>query len=65
MRDQKVIPTDKLTLIEQCYGMWADRADIDDNWLAEGRTRWLSTWHRDEWLEDQTLISANKPRDEG
>ena len=26
------------------FGMWAERADIDDEWLARNRARWRSEW---------------------
>lgn len=32
-------------LLLSAFGMWADRADISDDWLAEGREQWRSTWH--------------------
>lgn len=41
-------PTLSLTeqeLLDSVFGMWADRTDIDDNWLEEGRQQWESAWH--------------------
>lgn len=32
-------------LLLSAFGMWADRSDIHDDWLAEGREQWRSTWH--------------------
>jgi prevent-host-death family protein len=29
------------------FGMWAERADIDDEWLARGRARWRSEWQNE------------------
>jgi len=26
------------------FGMWAERADLDEAWLAQGRERWQSRW---------------------
>ena len=51
------MPSEKPVLVEQAYGMWADRIDIDDTWLAEGRKRWWSAWYRNEWSEQDELIS--------
>lgn len=31
-------------LAREAFGMWADRADIDDDWLTRGRARWHSEW---------------------
>jgi prevent-host-death family protein len=30
--------------IDDVFGMWADRADIDEDWLENGRSRWQSDW---------------------
>jgi prevent-host-death family protein len=30
--------------IDDVFGMWADREDIDENWLENGRSRWQSEW---------------------
>lgn len=37
---------EKTTEARVAFGMWADRADIDDEWLAR-RRRWSSTWSED------------------
>ncbi len=29
------------------FGMWAERADIDDEWLARGRARWRNGWRNE------------------
>jgi prevent-host-death family protein len=34
----------KVELTRDAFGLWADRADITDTWLKEGRTRWESDW---------------------
>lgn len=31
-------------LAEEAFGMWSERADIDDEWLRRGRERWQSEW---------------------
>ena len=38
------LPADKAELVRDAFGMWAERADIDDKWIAEGRVRWESDW---------------------
>jgi prevent-host-death family protein len=43
------LPEDKVELARNAFGMWANRADINDEWVAEGRARWES-----EWVDDQS-----------
>ena len=31
-------------LAEEAFGMWSERADIDDEWLKRGREQWQSEW---------------------
>ena len=31
-------------MLRSVFGMWANRTDIDDNWLKEGRTQWENDW---------------------
>ncbi len=31
-------------LAHAAFGMWSERADIDDDWLERGRKRWHSEW---------------------
>ena len=38
------LPTDKAELARHAFGMWANRADIDDDWVRAGRARWESEW---------------------
>lgn len=38
---------DRRVLALAAFGMWADRADIDDEWLARGRARWRSEWQNE------------------
>ena len=38
-------PTKKeLDLLRVSFGLWAGRSDIDEDWLADGRSRWDSAW---------------------
>ena len=30
--------------LQSSFGMWRNRQDIDENWLANGRSRWESDW---------------------
>lgn len=34
----------KAELLRAAFGLWADRADIGADWVAEGRARWESNW---------------------
>ncbi len=29
---------------QSAFGLWANRDDIDEAWLADGRSRWESRW---------------------
>ncbi|MBV6393637.1 MAG: hypothetical protein KPEEDBHJ_02879 [Anaerolineales bacterium] len=45
-RSRRVRPSPaKAEVLRKAFGMWAQRADITDVWLAEGRTRWQSEWN--------------------
>ena len=46
-RRRRRLPPEKRELLRSAFGMWANRPDIADDWLAEGRSRWVSEW-RDE-----------------
>ncbi len=35
---------EKAELLGNAFGMWRGRADIGENWVAEGRSRWDSEW---------------------
>ena len=37
---------DRRALAIAAFGMWRERSDIDDKWLAYGRTRWQSAWNQ-------------------
>lgn len=41
------LPTTNADLLDSVFGLWADRPEIDDDWLANGRSQWESNW-RDE-----------------
>ena len=30
--------------VEGSFGMWAGRPELDEAWLADGRSRWQSEW---------------------
>jgi len=30
--------------LQAAFGIWANRDDIDDTWLANGRSQWESNW---------------------
>ena len=30
--------------LDDVFGMWVDRDDIDEGWLANGRSRWQNVW---------------------
>ncbi len=38
------LPVDSNDLARSAFGMWADRKEIDDTWLSEGRKAWNSRW---------------------
>lgn len=42
-RRAKLTPK-KTELLRGAFGMWAGRADINDEWLKESRTKWESDW---------------------
>ena len=42
------LPADKTKLVRDAFGMWAERTDIDEEWIAEGRARWESEWEDDQ-----------------
>ena len=35
----------KAESLRKAFGMWAERADITDDWLKESRSRWESNWN--------------------
>ena len=38
------LTADKAELVHEAFGMWANRTDIDENWVSEGRSHWESEW---------------------
>ena len=38
------LPFKKTESLRKAFGMWAERADITDDWLKENRSRWESNW---------------------
>ena len=51
----KCNPREKLSkeeveILYAVFGMWAERDDIDDNWVIEGRNNWYSDWKGDKPL---------------
>jgi prevent-host-death family protein len=42
------LPADKAELSRNAFGMWADRTDINTDWVREGRARWESEWGNDQ-----------------
>lgn len=43
---------ESLKLAQEAFGMWRDRDDIDDEWLARIREPWYSTWKEPETDEE-------------
>ena len=37
-------PLETAVPVDDVFGMWANRDDLDDNWLVNGRSRWESDW---------------------
>ena len=35
---------DRRVLALSAFGMWSERADVDEKWLTHGRARWQSEW---------------------
>ena len=42
------LPVDKTELARNTFGMWANRTDIDSDWINSGRARWESEWGNDQ-----------------
>ena len=46
---ERLLPKEKTQLLKEsparyAFGLWANRDDIDEAWLDEGRSRWESEW---------------------
>ena len=39
---------EKLELAQAAFGMWAEREELDDEWLSRSRRQWYSTWQESE-----------------
>ena len=37
-------PPESPDKLDEVFGMWADREELDENWLENGRSRWQSDW---------------------
>ena len=46
-RHRPMLAPDKAALIRGAFGMWSNRTDITDDWIAKGRARWVSEWKGD------------------
>jgi prevent-host-death family protein len=44
LQPQAAAPAEQLELLKASFGLWVGRSDIDDAWLADGRSRWESKW---------------------
>jgi prevent-host-death family protein len=44
LQPQAAPPGEQLELLKAAFGLWEGRADIDEEWLADGRSRWESRW---------------------
>ena len=44
MQPQTGPTAEQIAKLEASFGLWAGRTDIDEDWLADGRSRWQSTW---------------------
>lgn len=41
---RRLAEDDRLAQARTVFGLWSDRPDTAEDWLAEGRGRWLSDW---------------------
>jgi PHD/YefM family antitoxin component YafN of YafNO toxin-antitoxin module len=44
LQGQKQLADEERQVAANAFGMWANRSDIDDDWLVNGRSRWQSDW---------------------
>jgi prevent-host-death family protein len=35
---------EKAKFLEEVFGMWRGRAEVGEDWVTEGRSRWDSAW---------------------
>jgi prevent-host-death family protein len=43
----KPLSLEQQQVVESSFGLWASRPDLDEEWLADGRSRWQSTWQNE------------------
>ena len=46
---ERLLPKEQATAlktprVQHAFGLWANRDDINEAWLADGRSRWESRW---------------------
>ncbi len=41
------LPATDAELLDAAFGLWAGRPEIDDDWLANGRSHWESNWRHE------------------
>jgi prevent-host-death family protein len=44
MQRRPALPAEQSKLLREAFGLWSNREDINDTWLADGRSRWQSQW---------------------
>ena len=44
MQPKPVPDPDRLNFLQEAFGLWSQRPEIDETWLADGRSRWESSW---------------------
>jgi len=47
-QDSRPGDSEQKELARSAFGMWSERADLDDEWLARNRRRWYSDWMEDD-----------------
>jgi len=46
-RRRRRLSGEEAALLKDTFGMWSRRRDLDEDWLATGRSRWASQWQDD------------------
>lgn len=44
MQPKNIPDEEQLGLVKEAFGLWSQRSDINEEWLADGRSRWESAW---------------------
>ena len=44
MQPQASPNAEQVAQLQASFGLWKRRTDIDEEWLADGRSRWESAW---------------------